>query len=313
MATPYFNLGQIRSAVINDAKEASTTGLIAQVNRWINEGYERVAFRKKREWLDKQIVLQTVSCVNAVATVTNGSQTVTFESGTTFQFNPEVRELILWNQGFNEIYNVQSATSNVITLSNPYLGTSNTAANCVVAQKSFFLDSNIRHVWQAYHQWNWSPLKEIGPQVMRDIQEMNGPQTDYAIYSTIFGQSSTASDSSTAPNRRMLIYPYPDTAYTLYIDVNAYVTPLVNDTDAPIIPQQHRQILYFYAMYKLYSYHRNEPKAAEYMNNFNTMLAQIDGEGKPELDFPQIKVSYPRGVRRAFFPGFDTRYRELPD
>lgn len=303
MATsPYKTLGNIRTAIINDAKEASSTGLITQVNRWVNEGYEQVILRKKREWLDTQFTYQTSSVVNAVCTVTNGSTTVTFETGTTFVSSVTKQ---FYNSGFNEVYNVASTTLNVVTLSNPYLGTDNTAASGFVVQPYITLDASIRSIYQVYHQWSNQPLTEVGPQQMREIQERNGPQQDYAVYCTIFGQDSTGS-------RRLVIYPYPNTAYTLYVDANTYITPLSADADEPVIPMQHRQILYHFGMYKLWSYHRNDPKAGEALNNFNTMLAKIDGEARVDLDFPQIQVAYPKGRKRFFGWGFDTRYREDP-
>ncbi len=300
--SPYKTLGNIRVAVVNDVKESSTAALVTQVNRWINEGYEQVILAKKREWLDTQFVTQLQSSTQAVCTVTNGSPTVTFASGTTFPSSSTER--IFYNTGFNEIYNVSSNSGLNLTLANSYLGETNTAAAGIVAIKSILLDPSIREVYKVYHQWAADPLTFVGPQQFREIVEAGNQNLDYAQYCTIFGQDNTSEA------KRLLLYPYPDQAYTLYYDANVYVTPLSADGDEPIMPMQHRQILYHFAMYKLYSYHRNDPKAAEYLNNFNTMLARLDGESKPQQDFPQLQVRYPRGRRLGFFPTFDTRYRE---
>lgn len=300
--SPYKTLGNIRTAIINDAKEASSTGLITQVNRWVNEGYEQVILRKKREWLDTQFTQRVNSSTQAVASVTFNSQTTAFPVGTTFP--PNSVERIFYNTGFNEIYNVSSTSGTALSILSPYLGSTSTSANCVVAQNSILLDPSIRHIYQVYHQWSFQPLIEVGPQQFREITEQYGPNLDYPKYCTIFGQEDTTG------SRRMLFYPYPNTAFTLYIDANIYVTPLAADADEPVMPMQHRQILYHFGMYKLWSYHRNDPKAAEALNNFNTMLSKIDGEARAELDFPQIKVSYPRGKRTGFFPSFDTRLRD---
>ena len=303
--SPYQTLGNIRSAVINDAKEASSTNLIMQVNRWVNEGYEQVVLRKKRDWLDTSFTVQVYSCTQAVCTVTNSSQTVVFDTASLSVY-PSSLEMQFHTTGFNEIYNGSTWSSSTLTLANDYLGETNTAASGVFFQPGFMLDSSIRTIYQIYHQWNPSPLIEVGPQEMRAIQERFGPQTDYAQYCTIFGQNSTG-------QRRVILYPYPNTAYTLYIDANTYVTPLSADADEPVIPMQHRQILYHFALYKLFSYHRNDAKAGEYLTNFNSMLAKLDGESKANQDFPQLQVRYPRGARRNFtLNGFDTRYREEP-
>lgn len=303
--SPYQTLGQIRSAVINDSKEASTANMVMQVNRWINEGYEQVILRKKRDWLDTSFTVQVASSTQAVCSVTNASQAVTFETASLSAYSTAV-EMQFYSNGFNEVYNVSTWNSSTLTLANPYLGTTNSSTSGVFFQPGFFLDSSVRTIYQIYHQWNPRPLIEVGPQEMRFIQERYGPQTDYAIYCTIFGQNSSG-------QKRVILYPYPQTAYTLYIDANTYITPLSADADEPIIPMQHRQILYHFGMYKIFSYHRNDAKAGEALQNFNTMLAKLDGESKANQDFPQLQVRYPRGVRRNFtLNTFDTRYREEP-
>lgn len=303
--SPYQTLGQIRAAVINDAKEASSTALITQVNRWVNEGYEQVILRKKREWLDTKFTYQFAAAAQADATVNSGSQAVTFVTGTIFPPTNGTFEQVLYTQGYNEVYDVLDYPGGyVVNTIKPYLGPSNTATSTVVAQASILLDSSVRHVYQAYHNWSPQPLTYVGPQQFRQITEQYGPQTGYAQYFTIFGQNNSQAA------RRMLFYPYPQTAYTLNLDVNVYITPLSADADEPVMPMQHRQILYHFGIYKLWSYHRNDVKAGEALTNFNTMLAKIDGEARPEIDFPQLQVSYPRGRRRTFFPTFDNRLRD---
>jgi hypothetical protein len=302
--SPYKTLGSLRSAVIRDSKEASSTNLITQVNRWLNEGYEQVILRKKREWLDKKFAIQFTSSTQAVAQVTKGSASVTFATGTTFPTLTSF-EAVFYNTGYNEVYDVVSNSSTVVTIAKAYTGTSNTSAQGVFAQASALIDSSIRHVYQAYHNWSPSPMTYVGPQQFKEITERYGPNLDYGLYWTIFGQ-----DDSTG-SQRLMVYPYPAQPYTVYLDANVFVTPLSADTDEPIMPMQHRQILYHYALYKLFSFHRNDAKAGEYLTNFNTMLVKIDGESRPAQDYPQIQVRYNRGAsRRRFFPSFDTRYRE---
>lgn len=298
--TPYQNLGNLRVAIVNDAKQVSSAALVTQINRWINEGYEQVILRKKREWLDQKYPYQLNSSVTAVSTVTFNSQTVTCETGTTFASGVELQ---LYNPGFEEVYDVSSTTLNVVTLATPYKGDTNTAANCIVVQPHILLSNNIRHIYQVYHQYSNSPLIEVGPQQMREIQERLGPDQDYARYCTIFGQNSSG-------QRRLVIYPYPLQSYTLYVDANNYITPLSADGDEPVIPMQQRQILYHFGMYKIFSWARNDAKAAESLNNFNTMLSKIDGEARAELDYPQLQVRYPRGQRPGFGFGFDKRLRD---
>lgn len=301
--SPYKTLADIRAAVLLDVKEnTSNLALLTQIDRWINEGHEQVTLRKKRDWLDTQRTVQVNASVEDTCTVTNGSTTVTFESTST-AFVSGI-ELQFYNKGFDEVYSVASFSNNVLTLSVPYLGDTSTSASGVVFQSSVIMDDDIRFLYQAYHQHTNQPLTDVGPQQMRSIQESQGPQEDYARFMTIFGQDSTGS-------RRLVLYPAPKEAYTLYLDVNVFVPVLEDDDDEPAIPMQYRQLLYWYAVYKYYMYVRQVDLATSPITNFNSMLTRIDGEMRAEIEFPQIQVRYPRRPR---FPRlgrvFDTRYRE---
>lgn len=300
-SSPYSTFSQIRLAIINDAKESTNSAMVALVNRWINEGHEQVTFRKKRDWLDQQFTVQLSSCVQKTCTVTLNSTTVTFPVGTTFVSGIDLQ---FQNQGFQEIYNVVSATLNVLTLDKPYLGPTSTSAAGVVFQPSFLLDPSIRAVYQTYHNYNSQDLMDVGPQELRQIQTGNGAQFDYAQVSSIFGQNNATGA------RRMFIYPYPDVAYTLYIDANTYCPQLVNDSDQPVLPIQYRQVLYWFGLHKLWLYHRNNDQAANAKSNFDTMLAKMDAEMRAEIEFPQITVKYPKTrTLRIYAPPFDTGYR----
>jgi hypothetical protein len=301
-SSPYSDLSDIRLAIIKDAKETTSSTFVALVDRWINEGHEQVIMRKKRDWLDKQYTITVNAATEATCTVTSASTTVTFAGGTTF---PSSVELEFNNKAYPEVYNVSSTLSNVVTLSSAYKGDSSTAASGVVFQPSVILDSDIRTVYQAYHQHNDQPLIMVGPQQMRMIQEQGGVQLGYAQYCSIFGQS-----TSTA-GRRLMLYPYPEESYTIYLDTNIFVPELSSSTDEPAIPLQYRQILYWYGLYKLWMYHRNFDMATAALNTFNSMLTRIDGEMRAEIEFPQISVKYLHGrSRRRFKKPFDPRLRD---
>lgn len=299
--SPYQTFSDIFTAVVNDAKESTSTQIVSLVKRWINEGQEQVTFRKKRDWLDSQITVQVNAAVQETCTVTNGSPIVTFTTGTTF---PAGVELQFQNQGYEEVYNVSSATLNVVTLANPYQGETNTAASGIIFQPHVILDPSIRHIYQAYHQHTAQPLVDLGPQQMRALQENGGVQLEYSRWFSIFGQDSAGA-------RRLVLYPYPFYDYTLYLDVNTFAQTLVNDADEPAIPIQYRQILYWYGIYRLWLYHRNDNQAAQALQNFNSMLQRMDGEMRAEIEFPQLIVSYPRRKSlRNFAPLFDPRIRD---
>ncbi len=293
--SPYKTLSDIYSAIIQDAKEATSAKMVSMVTRWINEGYEKLAMRKKRKWLDQTYTVQLNPYTNADCSVASGSATVTFIASTTF---PSDIELKFYVPGFQEVYNVSSATTNVVTLDVPYLGTTATAASGIVYQASIIMPDTVRDIYQAYHQYDDQPLTAIGPQQMRALQEGSGQQFGPARFYTIFGDSSNS--------RRVILYPNPSTAYTIYFDANFNTQSLVATTDEPLVPIKFRQILYWYGIYKLWLFHRNSDQAATALANFNQTLIEMDGEISPTLDYPQLVVAYPRANSlRRFAPGFD--------
>jgi hypothetical protein len=298
--SPYKTLSGIRLGIIKDTRSETSALTVTQIDRWINEGYEILAQRKKRKWLDQQFTVQLNAAVEATCSVTEGSSTVTFETGTTF---PTGVELQFWSQGFEEVYNVASSTLNVVTLDKPFLGETNTATQGTIYQSSIILDSSIREVFQVYHQYDDQPLANVGPQQMRLIQEQGNVQLDEATYYTLFGES----DGS----KRMILYPYPKNAYTLYLDVNVIPDMLVDSTDEPLLPMKYRQLLYWYGMFKVWSFRQNDSQAATALTTFTTLANQMDGELSPTVDYPTIRVSYPRrSSLRRFAPVFDPRMRQ---
>lgn len=298
--SPYQTLAEIRSAVITDTKETTSASMVSLINRWINEGHEQVTLRKKRDWLDQQFTVQVNGDVSATCTVTNGSPTVTYAAAQSF---PQGVELQFKSSTYEEIYDVDAATGTLaVTLANSFLGDTSTSATGVIVQPHVILDSSIRHIYQVYHQHFSEPVTYIGPQQMREVQAVGGFQKDFAQYWTIFGQSSGA--------RRLVIYPYPDEDYTLSIDANVFIPVLSADADEPLIPMQYRQILYWYGVYKVYLFHRNETQASIALQNFNGFLTRIDGEMRAEIDYPQLKVSYFKKSKRSFAKPFDPRLRD---
>jgi hypothetical protein len=73
---------------------------------------------------------------------------------------------------------------------------------------------------------------------------------------------------------------------------------------------QYRQVLYWYALWKLWKYHRNEEQAAGAYAFFNKMLGEMDAEMRGEIEFPQLTVNYTKGPSlRSFAPPFNPLLR----
>lgn len=307
MATSVYETFQdIYEAVIRDAKEnTTTTAVVDLVKRYINEGYETVNFRKKRDYLNERYKLSLQGKVASTFNVTEGSSSVTHTGTATLLAT--TYELGFKVTGFAENYEVSSITSNTVLLDTTYKGDSNTAAAGTLYQRSIILDDDISEVYQVWHDYYHAPLENIGPQKMRELMLERPDTYDKATHFAIFGQ-----DSSTNA-RRLVIWPYPDENYTLYLDANVFVSELSAEDDEPLIPVQYRQILYWYALAKLFgTYHRNTEREAVAMSNFNVWLAKLDGMDPVSQDYSRMVISYRRPRRYTRGRYFDPRYREEP-
>lgn len=307
MATSvYETFADIYESVIRDAKESTAVSAVVDlVKRWVNEGYEVVNHRKKRPYLDKRFTIDLQGDVSSTFTLTNGSATAV-HTGTATLLSSSY-ELGFKVSGFEENYEVSTISGTVVTLATTYKGDTNTAATAVIYQRSVILDSSISEVYQVWHDYFRAPLTNVGPQRMRETI-LRYPETyDKATCFAIFGQ-----DTSTE-GRRLIVWPYPDEDYTIYLDTNIFVSELSLATDEPLIPVQYRQVLYWYGLAKLFAYHRNYDQEQLAMVNFNTWLGRIDGTEEVSQDYPRMLVDYRKPKRWVRGRAFDPRYREEPE
>jgi hypothetical protein len=305
--SPYQTFQNLYEAVIKDAKDnTAISAVVDLVKRYLNEGYEIVNVRAKREYLDKTFAVSLEEKSDLTVSVTEGSSIIVNVGTAVLPTTTLERGITI--QGLAEIYQVDSISSNNIYISTTFKGETSTSSGAVLFQRSILLDESIKEVKQVYHNYYDGPLRNLGPQRW-NVSALASPQLfTYASEFAIFGRDATNTDE-----RRMLIYPYPDKAYTLYIDAQIHYTQLVNPSDEPLIPIECRQVLYFYALAKYWQYQRNDTKTAENMSMFKTWLDLLNGLNETSQDYSQLIVDYERPRRRWSYRAFDPRMRDTPD
>lgn len=302
----YRTFQNIYEAVIKDAKESTTTvNVVDLVKRWINEGYEVVNFRKKRTYLDKHFVLSLKGKVEDTFTVTNGSS-LAYHTGTATLLSGSL-ELGFKISGYEENYDIESITGTIAVLTTTFKGTTNSAATGTLFQKAIILDQTVSEVYQAWHDYYRNPLQNDGPQKLRETITYYPEIYDKATRFAILGQDTTTG------GRRLEFWPYPDVDYTLYFDANIYPEQLILAADEPLIPQQYRQVLYWFGLGKLFgTYHRNTEREQICNANFAGWLAKIDGLDEVSQDYARLMIDYRRPKRYVRARAFDPRFREDP-
>lgn len=288
----YKTLGDIRLAVLQDFKESTNSTIVSYVDRWINQGQEEIIFRHKRDFLNQTFTFDMQADVELTGTVTNAGVSITYSSGT-LPVSNTLREYSVKVAGHEEVYKVSSYNSSTITLANTYKGTSSTSASITFFQSALYIDEDIRSVHKVYHDYYSMPVENKGPEDLNDIMRVDPANLNYASYWTLYAYNSGYSQ------RRLVVYPYPDVAYTLKMDANRFIPELTNATDEPLIPLQHRQLLYHYAKRELAKFHGDMTAFQIADADFARWLAGFDGEFMPERDLPRIWVDNTRWIGRT--------------
>lgn len=289
----YKTLGSIRSAVLADFKESTNSTIVDLVDRWINQGQEEVIFRHKRDFLNQTFTFDMQGDVGLTGTVTNAGVSMTYTTTSTMPVSNTIREYSVRVTGHDEVYKVSSYTTAAITLASIYKGDTSTSASITFFQSALFIDSDIRSIHKVYHDYYSAPMENKGPEDLNDITRVDPANLNYASYWTLYAYNSAYNQ------RRLVVYPYPDRAYTLKMDGNRFIPVLDDASDEPLIPLQHRQLLYHYAKRELAKYHGDSMAFQIADADFARWLAGFDGEFMPERDLPRIWVDNTRWIGRS--------------
>lgn len=304
--SPYKTFSNIYTAALQDFKEQTSTEMVTLCKRWVNEGQEQIILRKKRDYLNKTYSINLEASVETSFTVTNGSTTVT-KTGTSTLPITSLNEHKFKIQGDETVYDVSSFSSTTITLANAFVGSSSTSATGLFFQSSIFIDADIRSIHKVYHEKDGQVLVlSKGPEDFRDMVQRDPAYLGPAKIWSLYGFNNVTATSGT-DKRRLVIYPYPEDAYVLHFDANIHIPLMSNTDDEPLIPIQHRQILYWYAVMKLGQYHQDADMISFGTSNFNAWLERLDGEFMPEKDLPGIKYDNTRWINKG--KRFRNKYR----
>lgn len=296
--SPYKTFEDLYTSVLTDFKDSTNATMVTNAKRWINEAQEQVVRSAKRDFLNKTYHVVVEAAVSTACTVTNGSVTVT-KTGTAALPVTSTQEHKFFVTGFPEVYDVVSFSATTITLASAFQGTSATGVTGNFFQSSVLIDADIRNVHKVYHERNGlNDLRNKGAEDLRNIIQSDPTKLDYAVYWSLYGYDNV-SVTSVSEKRRLLVYPYPSTAYTIHLDCNIYVPLLSNDSDEPIIPVQYRQMLYWYAIFKFGQFHQDADVIQLGLANYNSWLDKFNAEMFPQTEMPRLWPNNDKWIDRT--------------
>ncbi len=297
MATEYSleTFGDIKSAILEALGiQATDTNAANKVKRLINLYYmnEIVPF-KRWTWLQKniQVVHYDYYNVDTVA-VTPDSTTVTFLTA------PNISEgsFAGWRfsvDGSNKVYTIAThvAASTTAVLTSAYQETLDATAEYKVWRDRVDLPVSAKETIQITHAEQGPPLRALGPKDFRKTESASPKNEGFpSAYNTdtFYNPSGELADDDRY--RQIRLYPsITQTPVTLSIDYIEEATPLVEDSDEPIIPVEDRIVLYYGAGAQAWSVlQRNEDMADRWLIKANAKLARMAGDRDDGFDTPKL-------------------------
>jgi hypothetical protein len=194
MATIYEvrDFSDIVAAVREELKvQSDDTTSVNRIKRMVNMAYRDALGRKKWKFLRKFINLYHEAVLETgTADVTNGSATVTLSSAPARSRKGEMFRV----DGWPEVYEIaqHTAASATVTLSSPFLGTTNSTASYMIWSEQLPLPPSCADVIEVFHNHMSQPMDGVGLREFRRLQLANPYESSYPRAFTINDTSDPA-------------------------------------------------------------------------------------------------------------------------
>lgn len=130
---------------------------------------------------------------------------------------------------------------------------------------------NVRVTTDGYRQrltpYSYDQFITRHPAIDETAPDQQGPVFEY----TTIGRTTTN-------QLKIVLWPVPDTAYTIEYDYLKSPASMTDDADAPVFPTAYHHLLIDYVLWKSYQHDRDLQTALIYQQNFEKGLRQMMGE-----------------------------------
>ncbi len=273
---------------LNATDEDSVT--VEKLKRSINRRYTEIASKKKWKWLRESRRSLKVSAKYTTGTISlaSGSRAVT---GVGTAFVSSNKYWFLKPVGPYPAYRVITVLdgTNLLLASN-HTGTSIVNGTYILYQSEIALPPDCEDLDDIRLETQTLRLIPRGPRAINELRQRNperqGPPRYYSIDGTAefsgppLGQFILGFDFlGTVKTKALQIYPsIPDADYTLPITYKLKISELVNDDDEPLIPIEHRSVL-FYSVLSDWSFSiSKDTTGAYYQNLYKAELKEMESK-----------------------------------
>lgn len=219
--------------------DSTVSAYATRLKRWINLAQSDLQGRREWSFLQEREMIQTVAQKTAgTVTATTASTTVT---GASTAFAATDKRSFIQIQGDTNWYEVTAVSSQVLTISPAFAGTTGSSLTYTLRQVYYDLTSDVNRIVDV--RQTSTPLKLINLGVWTldlyqpDIQNVS-PPTGYIL----FRQNPDTAVTS-AKVRQIAFFPVADAAYNIEVRYYKILADLSGDTDICAIPSVYIPVL----------------------------------------------------------------------
>lgn len=271
--------------VKGDSEDSLTTD---KVKEFINTRYRKISSMKKWKWLrvtDRSLrLLKFVS--TGTATFTSGSRQVV---GVGTPWSGSNRNWWIKPDGVPDAYRVITVLSATqLVMSSPFVGQTLAGAGYKLFQSELALFPNLEDIDDVRIDGKPWRMEPKGPAVINRLRmrypDFSGTARLYTIDGQALFEGPILQDFvlgydflGQGLTKAISLFPHiPDKDYTIQIPYKRTIDPLVNDTDEPLIPIEHRNVLLNLTLADWYSTNREDNTAAYYERLGNEGIKEME-------------------------------------
>lgn len=289
MPTDLVTFGDIRDAAIAHVKgDPDDAATVSYFGQQINIRYRTICSRKKWKFLritNRSLVLPQKYTTGTI-TVANGSRTVT---GTGTNWINDYQNWWIKPQGSDNSYRVITVQGTTdLRIASPLVESTITNGSYTLYQSELALFPDLEDVDDVRIDGKPWVISPVGPSEINILKQRfparEGAPVKYTIegkgfYGGVLLQNFVLGYDFLGKGKTKAIsfWPHiPDDDYTIQIPYKIKVTALEDDVDEPLIPIEHRQILYYFVLSDWYFRDRQDQTGKYYESLAKDELRELE-------------------------------------
>ncbi len=216
--------------------------------------------------------------------------------------------------GQNDIYQIigVDVANQRLTLSAEYIGTTTPSSTYEIFQYQIPMPPDCEDIESVWHDHKRTPLEKISAREFIDVAVLSPEREGKAEMFTVSGLEAYSGPPlgkfvlgydflSSDLKDKMCAWLYPlktSDNYILHVSYRIKLTPLIDDSDQPMLPLGKRAILMYGALADMYNRQTNRDMANTYESKFIDALTRLENDRDGTDDVPSFQTDLRRYYSR---------------